>query len=622
VEWRVKDRFRLFERASYEARARTQRLADHILAAGPSAGFDESFYYRYLRVISGRDASRVHSASLRLSNYQPAGDEAQRTSGRYAEDYLYPEHYSVEFRVRGVDPAAVCAYASALQEARGRCGAWTGLAVAEGPAASRNGWRVQAAVRVNVPGWRQQRAAIDFTDELVVALGDSYISGEGNPDAPSLINDRPDAIFERPSWGARAALNNHILREAEWWDEPCHRSLLSWPVIASFVHSARNQHKAVTFVHLGCSGAVARDIYSQGEIELPGGGNERESQLALLDRLMQRPGPDWARRRVDTTFLSVGGNDIGFVGVLATIMLPPNGFTLGGLIARTVGERAGAVCPYDDSGNPLRRLCRTQESAERRLVSLQREYRRLERALGRAGINDRIFQPVYPNPLIGARNLPCDTNPNNDRDRSERVSRPASGFEALMGFLPREARGFRFRSWNFELQYYPERDTDADNRERRLYPDLPIDCDWVPDPDDSEICQALWVHARLNQEVNRSPWRAQVFDGHYSVIAGNGLCNHSDRFPLSLPVIAHNRWVGGRTPQAYDPYDYDAVRWFRVPNDSILTQFGFHAGEARFHHGTVHPTFRAHLAVAAAAYERAFRTASPGPQPSWISAGR
>lgn len=601
VEWRVKDRFRLFDQASDTAKRRVAEFATKIDAAPDDADFVQ-FYDDYLRTISGNVGTDADSASLRESNYRPAGHQARRTSGRYERRYLFPDRYAIELRVPGLpDPQQQCSFRSAVDQENGPCGEWMTLDVADGQAVSNANWRVATEVIVTTSDGRSFTQKVAFEDQLVVALGDSYISGEGNPDVPSQITEEPDRRFVRPSWADSLEKDRHV-REAQWWDEPCHRSLLSWPVIASFMHSARNPQHAVTLVHLGCSGAVVPELIDQGEKELPGGGDENQGQLQMLSDLVSRPDPSWGARKVDTTFLSIGGNDSGFAGVIATLALPPNGYWVP-WGPQVVGRIAGAVCPYDQSGNPLARLCRWNVSSQTRLEGVDERLSGLAQALTDAGVETkRVFHALYPNALLDRDERPCDSSPG--QQVPEDAGDPWSGFEGLMGFINRLGRGHRFSTWNFEFMYLPEDDAGGSwgGQSGRLHPNA--ECDWLPEPTDSEICQAMWVHANLNRKIAQGPF--QTFEGHLAAIRRNGLCVQSSANRLALPLVSDGKWEAGWTPRSLEPYALQNERWFRVPNDSIVTQYGFHGGERHFHHGTAHPTFRAHVEVAKAAYERAF----------------
>lgn len=84
-------------------------------------------------------------------------------------------------------------------------------------------------------------------DHVVVALGDSAASGEGNPDhlEPALRSRSFDS-----------AGFSH-----DWNDEQCHRSALAGPAQAAIRMEQRDPHSSVTFIHLACSGArITRGI--------------------------------------------------------------------------------------------------------------------------------------------------------------------------------------------------------------------------------------------------------------------------------------------------------------------------------------------------------------------------
>ncbi|MEQ1694808.1 MAG: hypothetical protein ABL901_03110 [Hyphomicrobiaceae bacterium] len=69
-------------------------------------------------------------------------------------------------------------------------------------------------------------------DYLIVALGDSFTSGEGNPER-NVTSDTP----------------------AQWLDYRCHRSVFSYPVILAQMLSLTDPRHSVTLLHLACSGA-------------------------------------------------------------------------------------------------------------------------------------------------------------------------------------------------------------------------------------------------------------------------------------------------------------------------------------------------------------------------------
>ncbi|MEZ5297063.1 MAG: hypothetical protein R2697_12535 [Ilumatobacteraceae bacterium] len=84
-------------------------------------------------------------------------------------------------------------------------------------------------------------------DHVIVAMGDSGASGEGNP-------DYLHADFTAGGFGS-------VVFEPKWNDEQCHRSALAGPAQAALRLEQRDPHSSVTFVHTACSGArITRGI--------------------------------------------------------------------------------------------------------------------------------------------------------------------------------------------------------------------------------------------------------------------------------------------------------------------------------------------------------------------------
>lgn len=81
---------------------------------------------------------------------------------------------------------------------------------------------------------------IQVEDKLIVAMGDSFSAGEGNPH----MQYRIIPTRARPTY---------------FWDDRCHRSLLSGPALAAAIYSRKNRKKSVSFLHYGCSGASVDD---------------------------------------------------------------------------------------------------------------------------------------------------------------------------------------------------------------------------------------------------------------------------------------------------------------------------------------------------------------------------
>jgi hypothetical protein len=203
---------------------------------------------------------------------------------------------------------------------------------------------------------------IDSDHSLIsISLGDSYGSGEGNPDIPAVYNNGA-----QPQ-GAQWIFENHSLLDAPavWWDRQCHRSLVSWPVLATMWRALADRHQHTRYVLLdyACSGAELIDGIFAGQLNPPGGAvatehrdgvfatvsdrsrymnSVRRSQInaffddvcgASIRTTMAVKVPSSGEtllvegcknplRKADELMLSIGGNDIGFGPLALGILVP------------------------------------------------------------------------------------------------------------------------------------------------------------------------------------------------------------------------------------------------------------------------------------------------------------
>jgi GDSL-like Lipase/Acylhydrolase family len=148
-------------------------------------------------------------------------------------------------------------------------------------------------------GGRTAVATPEIDDRLVVALGDSVASGEGNRQGKHL-----------------------------WLDGPCHRS-----AVAGFEQAARligqslagrRRGASLTFVSLACSGAEIREglLGSYGGVD-PDGDRTYAPQVRRLRLLREaRDGRGKGRGVVDAVLLSVGANDVQFSSIVKKCAAP------------------------------------------------------------------------------------------------------------------------------------------------------------------------------------------------------------------------------------------------------------------------------------------------------------
>ncbi len=155
---------------------------------------------------------------------------------------------------------------------------------------------------------------------VVVALGDSYASGEGlyagaTPSSPG-------------SWLTRG---NHPAPH----DDGCHRSPYAYPeLVASAI--AHRLRRPVTLRFLACSGATTSDLWPT---------TVRSPLLAGPEHLEAPQVSARALRQADLVTVTIGGNDVSFVSVLATCEFQPSlcSGSTGALLAAGVSARIDAL---------------------------------------------------------------------------------------------------------------------------------------------------------------------------------------------------------------------------------------------------------------------------------------
>ena len=198
---------------------------------------------------------------------------------------------------------------------------------------------VGAAISVNVEGERPISIDAKVKDILILGLGDSFASGEGNPDIPVALDELHRSQNLYP-----ARTKPDVTGSAEWLDQLCHRSLYGHQLRAALQIGLENPHGAVTFMGYSCSGAAIDKglLGPQSYVEYvsdtsnkstesraqPTHGGKKDSQLFWALRELCKvdlakeqgiwvcPGKQFLRN-VDFVFLSVGGNDVGFANLVA-----------------------------------------------------------------------------------------------------------------------------------------------------------------------------------------------------------------------------------------------------------------------------------------------------------------
>jgi uncharacterized delta-60 repeat protein len=143
---------------------------------------------------------------------------------------------------------------------------------------------------------------IRVKDLLIISIGDSSASGEGNPMIGIVPSGTPT-----------------------WWDQRCHRSSRSGHAFAAQQIENEDPHTSVTYLSFACSGAEVMEglVLKYAGIDDPGSGffATPPSQLKnIMYHLCDVPQGSTAclqnPRRADALFVAAGLNDLGFSGIL------------------------------------------------------------------------------------------------------------------------------------------------------------------------------------------------------------------------------------------------------------------------------------------------------------------
>src|SRR5580765_1095416 len=237
--------------------------------------------------LSLSDVERKHpvqSAERALSERHPDGWSTftfaktcwDGTRNRYAcrerADYINPKSHTVLARLEGLEDAQTvdCSWLTSPQgQARGPRKKAVTLPC-DTPVQLNVPYPTGAWISVEIGGSQVAETAATVTDLFIVGMGDSFASGEGNPDVPVRFSPERTTDYGSGSGSKEAALTGYPARigdwkeigdrkfieeNARWQDQACHRSLYSHQLRAALQLAIEDPHRAVTFAGFACSGA-------------------------------------------------------------------------------------------------------------------------------------------------------------------------------------------------------------------------------------------------------------------------------------------------------------------------------------------------------------------------------
>jgi hypothetical protein len=398
IDWEVANRFRLFAvQEDFDAQVSAFRTTRH------KTVFDVE-----QELTKGR-GGRGWAAGVHRLCYDDASGRVLSKCRRdgVEEDYLNPKDVRVKLTARL--PAnfgdATCTWTIGTGTA-GRT-----IANQECSASVYERVPTRQATAVSVVAQNQSGASLQGTisietrDVLIVGLGDSTASGEGNPNEPVALNDigfcfRRVAGTDRQRFFLPGRARANVVADcplpgdvgdqrdawevanARWLFAPCHLSLYSYQARAALALAIENPSLSVTYYPMGCTGATIRDglLGGQAARERPKRGGRPfpprvNGQIEQLSSYLQAGGNN---RSPDLIFLTIGGNDLEFSGLVADILL---------LESR---ERRILI---------RQKLISTPADARRKFGTLTEDFKSLRRALARftGGSLERVVFVNYGN---------------------------------------------------------------------------------------------------------------------------------------------------------------------------------------------------------------------------------
>ncbi len=366
--WQVENPFRFYKHASsFELHEDAFKAAGGETGSPPPAGIIARME-RHLNDPYCRDASTPAACENTIIGLAKFQERRLGWAARTLNDVCYerthaPRHVETNCRREG-RPAgesyilptghtvSIALAPQRLEQARdGQC-SWTwqaraggapgvpvhkpcrdGLVISDVPYVANDDAHSGISVDVELPdGTHVVEPDLFVKDLLVVALGDSFASGEGNPDRPVTFSATREIIYDERQYtcGQVAAARGHrrpapiqeyahddwhVLPRrrlagdesgvpqpcetspqfralydkyaAEWLSADCHRSQYGYPFRVALELALENRHRAVTFVPLTCSGAeTVAGLFKERKPREQSGRTMVRAQLAELTDLL------------------------------------------------------------------------------------------------------------------------------------------------------------------------------------------------------------------------------------------------------------------------------------------------------------------------------------------------
>lgn len=581
IDWRVKNPFRfftddepikLYRAALAEAGGSTGPV--HATVQHLNSRSKRGWIADYFKISPDRQVSQM-ALTLAIQD-KTCWSITSRTIDKKCKDYVLPKSHDVVASIRSADGLA------------GKSCRWTvgGEAPVDQPCQSEvtlsipytHGKGEGPSVRVDVldpmgnTAESSGRETIKVQDLFILGMGDSFASGEGNPDVPVLLDPRnyyavtSNLEIGDPNQAAPKTTVTNFPKRANnapdgslWLDRICHRSFYSPQFMAALHLAATTRHTAIGYLGLACSGAEIDDgvlgEYKGVEkslVPLPKG-RAIEAQITAAQRVLcgQAGTTPWSGcpsgtalpRPVDLLYVSIGGNDIGFSRLVTYIL-----------------ANQSVVAKLFKTANWLSHEVIRPSDAEYVIqTELGGKYDRLNRAIsGLVSAPQNIILTSYPLPLNNAKGHYCASDPEDSR---------VIGAE--------RNRGMEFFNGELVLAYDLEKA--------------------------KEVATTVGtLQEQVVKTTTQMGWTLAT--DHLGTFSTHGWCAVAGGETLDIPTRVGKTW-NPYDPSGFRPYD-TRQRWFRTPNDAYMTVNYSPGGWVSLGHlglaanGSMHPTAEGHAAIA------------------------
>ncbi len=522
----------------------------------------------------------------RPHSIQPAGSPiVTGISALGSDDYLKPRLHRILAAVSDIGDAAVdCTWLTAPKGGRLRGASMT--MPCDTPVALDIPYPAGARVSVEVGGREVAGSDVQVQDLFIVAMGDSFGSGEGNPDIPVRFSRERVASYGDPKKdaqlvgyparvGAWKTVGDKAFIEANprWLDQACHRSLYSHQLRAALQLAIEEPHRAVTYVSYACSGAeITEGLFlrykghewvptppevsqisavaqaqcgskSAPSVDLPEAYHLGGRVPELVGGLVLQKCDQSQARKIDLLLLSIGGNDVGFARLVANAVLADQS------MLRRLGGWFGQVHGFAEAAHQIERL--------------DDRYKALNRAIHNIlyvpwGETDRVVLVSYPAlTLLDDGSSVCPDS------------------RAGMTVVP-----------DFALSQEKARDSTV---------------------------AAERLNDMMRDAVRQHGWT--FVEAHRQQFLGRGICagtteeNPGVADDFSLPRKIGDAWV------PFNPADWRAYvqrqRWFRTPNDAFMAG-NFHVSQSIMQKAVPTKTLSWFQLLLASLYSGAFHPTAEG----------